>query len=59
MFLRFRRVFLAELVDLVQCRRIGTTEVTELVVAATEAFDELLLAMLSGYAGHSGVGEAS
>lgn len=59
MFLRFRRVFLAELVDLVRRRRMGTTEVTELVVAATEAFDELLLAMLSGYAGHSGVGEAS
>lgn len=59
MFLRFRRLFLAELVDVLRRHRVSTAEVTDLLVTATAAFDELLLAMLSGYATHDDTGEAS
>jgi excisionase family DNA binding protein len=58
MFLRLRRLFLAELVEVVRRHRLSTPEATDLVVRATAALDDLLLAVLSGYAMHSEEGKA-
>lgn len=48
-FLRFRRMFLRELVEVARRRGFNTVEATELLVTADGAFDRLLTALLTGY----------
>jgi excisionase family DNA binding protein len=58
LFLRFRRLFLGELVELTRRRGFDTTEATELLVEADRAFDALLTALLSGFQSQATMREA-
>ena len=48
-FLRFRIVFLGELADVARRRGLDTTESTTLLVTATQAIDQLLVALMNGH----------
>lgn len=48
-FLRFRMLFLGELAQVSRRRGLDTIEATNLLVTATEAIDQLLVALMSGY----------
>ena len=48
-FLRFRRLFVDELAEVSRRRGLDTTESTALLVAATDATDELLAALMRGH----------
>src|SRR5680860_276052 len=48
-FLRFRMLFLAELAQVARRRGLDTTESTNLLVTATQAIDQLLVALMSGH----------
>jgi hypothetical protein len=48
-FLRFRRPFIAELVDMSRRRGLDTAATTELIVRAGDAIDELLVATVRAY----------
>lgn len=48
-FLRFRMLFLGELAQVARRRALDTIEATNLLVAATEAIDQLLVALISGH----------
>lgn len=48
-FLRFRMLFMRELVEVARRRGLDTIEATDLLVSATEAFDQLLVALISGH----------
>jgi excisionase family DNA binding protein len=49
-FLRFRMLFLGELAQVARRRGLDTVEATNLLVTATQAIDQLLLALLNGHA---------
>ncbi len=49
MFLRFRMLFLGELVEVARRRGLDTVEATELLATATKAFDELLSTLMRGH----------
>lgn len=48
-FLRFRMLFLAELAQVARRRGLDTIESTNLLVTATKAIDQLLVALMSGH----------
>ena len=48
-FLRFRMLFLGELAQVARRRGLDTVEATNLLVTATQAIDQLLLALMSGH----------
>jgi len=48
-FLRFRMLFLGELAQVSRRRGLDTVEATNLLVTATEAIDQLLVALMSGH----------
>ena len=48
-FLRFRMLFLSELAQVARRRGLDTVEATTLLVTATQAIDELLVALMSGH----------
>lgn len=48
-FLRFRMLFLGELAQVARRRGLDTVEATDLLVTATEATDQLLVALMSGH----------
>jgi len=48
-FLRFRMLFVAELAQVARRRGLDTVEATNLLVTATEAIDQLLVALMSGH----------
>jgi len=48
-FLRFRMLFLGELAQVARRRGLDTVEATNLLVTATEAIDQLLVALISGH----------
>jgi len=48
-FLRFRMLFLGELAQVSRRRGLDTTEATHLLVTATQAIDQLLVALMSGH----------
>jgi excisionase family DNA binding protein len=48
-FLRFRMLFLGELAQVARRRGLDTVEATTLLVTATEAIDQLLVALISGH----------
>jgi excisionase family DNA binding protein len=48
-FLRFRMLFLGELAQVARRRGLDTVEATNLLVTATQAIDELLVALMSGH----------
>jgi excisionase family DNA binding protein len=48
-FLRFRMLFLGELAQVAQRRGLDTIEATNLLVTATQAIDQLLVALMSGH----------
>jgi excisionase family DNA binding protein len=48
-FLRFRMLFLGELAQLARRRGLDTIEATSLLVTATQAIDQLLVALMSGH----------
>ena len=48
-FLRFRMLFLGELAQVARRRGLDTTESTNLLVTATQAIDQLLVALMSGH----------
>ncbi len=48
-FLRFRMLFLGELAQVARRRGLDTVEATNLLVTATEAIDQLLVALMSGH----------
>jgi excisionase family DNA binding protein len=49
-FLRFRMLFLGELADVSRRRGLDTAEATNLLVTATQAIDQLLVALMTGHA---------
>lgn len=49
-FLRFRMLFLGELAHVARRRGLDTIESTNLLVTATKAIDQLLVALMSGHA---------
>jgi len=48
-FLRFRMLFLGELAQVARRRGLDTIEATNLLVTATQAIDQLLVALISGH----------
>ena len=48
-FLRFRMLFLGELAQVARRRGLDTIEATNLLVTATQAIDQLLVALMSGH----------
>jgi excisionase family DNA binding protein len=48
-FLRFRMLFVAELAQVARRRGLDTIEATNLLVTATQAIDQLLVALMSGH----------
>jgi excisionase family DNA binding protein len=48
-FLRFRMLFLGELAQVARRRGLDTVEATTLLVTATQAIDQLLVALMSGH----------
>ena len=48
-FLRFRMLFLGELAQMARRRGLDTAEATDLLVTATAAIDQLLVALMSGH----------
>jgi excisionase family DNA binding protein len=48
-FLRFRMLFLGELAQVARRRGLDTSEATNLLVTATQAIDQLLVALMSGH----------
>jgi excisionase family DNA binding protein len=48
-FLKFRMVFLGELAQVARRRGLDTVESTSLLVTATQAIDQLLIALMSGH----------
>jgi len=48
-FLRFRMLFLGELAQVARRRGLDTVEATNLFVTATQAIDQLLIALMSGH----------
>jgi excisionase family DNA binding protein len=48
-FLRFRMLFLGELAQMARRRGLDTVEATNLLVTATEAIDQLLVALMRGH----------
>lgn len=58
-FLRFRRTFVGELVEVSRRRGFDTVEATDLLVTADSAFDRLLMALLTGYETHAAALEAT
>jgi hypothetical protein len=48
-FLRLRMLFLSELAQVARRRGLDTVEATTLLVTATQAIDELLVALMSGH----------
>jgi len=48
-FLRFRMLFLGELAQVARRRGLDTAEATNLFVTATQAIDQLLIALMSGH----------
>lgn len=48
-FLRFRMLFLAELAQVARRRGLDTIEATNLLVTATQAIDQLLVALMTGH----------
>jgi len=48
-FLRFRMLFLGELAEAARRRGLDTVEATNLLVTATQAIDQLLVALMSGH----------
>jgi hypothetical protein len=48
-FLRFRMLFLGELAQVARRRGLDTIESTNLLVTATQAIDQLLVALMSGH----------
>ena len=48
-FLRFRMLFLGELAQLARRRGLDTIEATNLLVTATQAIDQLLVALMTGH----------
>jgi Helix-turn-helix domain len=48
-FLRFRMLFLGELGEMARRRGLDTVQTTELLVTATQAIDQLLVALISGH----------
>jgi len=48
-FLRFRMPFLSELAQVARRRGLDTVEATNLLVTATQAIDQLLVALMSGH----------
>ena len=48
-FLRFRMLFLGELAQMARRRGLDTVEATNLLVTATQAIDELLVALMAGH----------
>ena len=48
-FLRFRMLFLGELAQVARRRGLDTVEATNLLVTATEAIDQLLVALMGGH----------
>jgi excisionase family DNA binding protein len=48
-FLRFRMLFLGELAQVARRRGLDTVEATNLLVTATQAIDQLLVALMSGH----------
>jgi excisionase family DNA binding protein len=48
-FLRFRMLFLGELAQVARRRGLDTVEATNLLVTATEAIDQLLVALMNGH----------
>ena len=48
-FLRFRMLFLGELVEMARSRGLNTVEATDLLVVATKAIDQLLVALVRGH----------
>jgi excisionase family DNA binding protein len=48
-FLRFRMLFVGELVEMARRRGLDTVQTTELLVTATQAIDQLLVALISGH----------
>lgn len=48
-FLRFRMLFLSELAQVARRRGLDTVEATNLLVTATQAIDELLVALMRGH----------
>jgi len=48
-FLRFRMLFLGELAQVAKRRGLDTLEATNLLVTATQAIDQLLVALMSGH----------
>jgi len=48
-FLRFRMLFLGELAQVARRRGLDTVEATSLLVTATQAIDQLLVALMSGH----------
>lgn len=49
-FLRFRMLFLGELAQVARRRGLDTNESTNLLVTATQAIDQLLVALMNGHA---------
>jgi len=48
-FLRFRMLFLSELAQVARRRGLDTVEATNLLVTATQAIDQLLVALMNGH----------
>jgi hypothetical protein len=48
-FLRFRMLFLGELAQVARRRGLDTVEATNLLVTATQAIDQLLVALMNGH----------
>jgi excisionase family DNA binding protein len=48
-FLRFRMLFLGELAQVARRRGLDTVEATNLLVTATQAIDQLLIALMNGH----------
>lgn len=48
-FLRFRMLFLSELAQVARRRGLDTAEATNLLVTATQAIDQLLVALMNGH----------
>ena len=48
-FLRFRALFIGELAQLARRHSLDTFEATDLLVTATQGFDQLLVALMSSY----------
>ena len=48
-FLRFRMLFLGELAQVARRRGLDTSEATSLLVTATQAIDQLLVALMNGH----------